>query len=233
MAKKIKIPKDRLSRYSHQEQLRKQNIRTKRRFYLIICEGAKTEPNYFEGLKMDLPKGVLTAFQIEIEGTGRNTMSLIDEALRIKNMYEKQTGRPIDKLWTVFDRDSFSANDFNNAVLRCKNAQPEIGCAWSNEAFELWYLLHFHYYNNAMSRTQYQRLIEQNFQENMSGPYKYQKNSTEMYILLKQHGSIDRAILNASRLAKQFEGREDYAKQNPRTMVHKLVTELFGLNDEE
>ena len=127
-----------------------------------MCEGEKTEPNYFEGLKGDLPKGVLTYYQIDITGTGRNTLSLVDEAVRLKELYETEYNRPVDRLWVVFDRDSFSAGDFNNAVIRCRNTKPEIGCAWSNEAFELWYLLHFHFYNHGMSRKDYQGLIEEN-----------------------------------------------------------------------
>lgn len=87
---------------------------------------------------------------------------MVDEAIRLKTIYEKDTGRLIDRLRVVFDRDSFAANDFNNAILRCENREPVIGCAWSNEAFELWYLLHFHYYQNSMNRNQYQDLIEQN-----------------------------------------------------------------------
>lgn len=98
MARKIKIPNEHLKRYARQEQKRKLNVRTKRMYYLIVCEGEATEPNYFEGLKQDLPKGVLTAYQIEIEGTGRNTQSLIDEALLLKTAYEKNMERPIDKL---------------------------------------------------------------------------------------------------------------------------------------
>lgn len=99
MARKIKIPNEHLKRFARAEQKRKHDVRSKRRYYLIVCEGSKTEPNYFEGLKQDLPKGILTAFQIDIEGTGRNTISLIDEAIRLKGVYEKQTSRPIDKLW--------------------------------------------------------------------------------------------------------------------------------------
>lgn len=231
MAKKIKISPDRRSRFTRGEIKRKEGVREKRRYYLIVCEGAKTEPNYFEGLKTDLPKGVLTAFRIDIEGTGRNTMSLVDEAIRLKEVYEKQTGRPVDKLWTVFDRDSFSANDYNAAILRCKNNRPEIGCAWSNEAFELWYLLHFHFYNNAMSRVQYQAMIEQNLQKYVGRDYRYEKNSWEMYMLLKTHGSLENAVRNADRLAEEFEGREDFANMNPGTMVHKLVTELLNLKE--
>ncbi len=229
MARKIKIPNERLKRYAREERTRKQEIRAKRIYFLIICEGEATEPNYFEGLKQDLPKGVLTAYQIDIEGTGRNTQSLVDETLRLKTVYEKDTMRPVDKLWVVFDKDSFSANDFNAAIERCNNNEPVIGCAWSNEAFELWYLLHFHYYQNAMSRKQYQGLIEDNLRLLMGEDYKYEKNSTKMYELMKKHGNIENAIRNAIRLSEVFKDREDYANHYPSTMVWRLVEELIKL----
>jgi hypothetical protein len=44
---------------------------------LIITEGEKTEPNYFEKFRV-FPKEVY-----EIRGVGRNTRSLVDEAERI------------------------------------------------------------------------------------------------------------------------------------------------------
>lgn len=230
MARKIKIPNEQLKRFAREDQKRKQDIRTKRMYYLIVCEGEATEPNYFEGLKQDLPKGVLTAYQIDIEGTGRNTQSLVDEALRLKIIYEKDNTRPVDKLWVVFDRDSFAANDFNDAINRCAQQNPIIGCAWSNEAFELWYLLHFHYYQNAMSRRQYQDLIEENLRPFVGASYRYQKNGKEMYALLKEHGSTEGAIRNAKRLSKIYRGRQDYSEHNPCTMVWRLVDELIKLN---
>lgn len=229
MARKIKIPNEHLKRFAREEQKRKKNFRTKRQFYLIVCEGEKTEPNYFRGLKEDLPKGVLTYFQIDIEGTGRNTQTLVDEALRLKLAYEKENSRPIDRLWVVFDRDSFSANNFNSAIQRCRDSNPEIGCAWSNEAFELWYLLHFHFYNNGIGRSDYQGLIEGNLRPLLGENYQYEKNSEEMYILLKTYGNQEDAIRNAKRLTANFEGRQDYANHNPGTMVWRLVEELMGL----
>ena len=230
MARKIKIPNEHLKRFARQEQKRKKDIRVKRKYYLIVCEGEKTEPNYFQGLKDDLPKGVLTYCQIDIEGTGRNTQSLVDESLRLKLAYEKDSNRPIDRLWVVFDRDSFSANDFNNAILRCQNATPAIGCAWSNEAFELWYLLHFQYYENGMSRRDYKGLIENSLKPFVGNDYRYEKNSVEMYALLKQYGNLDDAIRNAKRLSANFGDRQDYANHNPCTMVWRLVEELSELN---
>lgn len=229
MARKIKIPNEHLKRFAREEQKRKKDFRTKRQFYLIVCEGEKTEPNYFRGLKEDLPKGVLTYYQIEIEGTGRNTQTLVDEALRLKLAYEKENSRPIDRLWVVFDRDSFSTNNFNSAIQRCRDSNPKIGCAWSNEAFELWYLLHFHFYNNGIGRSDYQGLIEGNLRPHLGENYRYEKNSEEMYILLKTYGNPDDAIRNAKRLSANFEGRQDYANHNPGTMVWRLVEELMGL----
>lgn len=227
MARKIKIPNERLKRFAREEQRRKKDIRNKRKYYLIVCEGEATEPNYFEGLKQDLPKGVLTAYQIDIAGTGRNTQSLVDEALRLQTVYEKNTTRKIDRLWVVFDKDSFTPQDFNGAIQRCHNS--DVGCAWSNEAFELWYLLHFQYYENAISRRRYKEMIENHLKPILGNEFRYEKNSEQMYALLKEYGSLDNAIRNAKRLAERFEGRQDYANHNPCTMVYRLIEELKAL----
>jgi hypothetical protein len=229
MARKVKIPNEHLKRYARKEAKRLKDVRSKRQYYLIVCEGEATEPNYFEGLKQDLPKGVLTAYQIDIEGTGHNTQSLVDEAMRLKKEYEKTTNRPVDKLWTVFDRDSFDVQEFNAAISRCALGKPVIHCAWSNEAFELWYLLHSHFYQNAMSRRQYQELIEENLQPLFGVDYRYEKNSREMYALLKEHGSVEDAIRHAKQLIGLYAGRQDFAEHNPCTMVWKLVEELLEL----
>jgi len=233
MARKQKIPNERLKRFAREEQKRKKNVRNKRKYYLIVCEGEATEPNYFEGLKQDLPKGVLTSCKIDIEGTGYNTVSLVDVALRLKAEYEKITSRQIDKLWVVFDRDSFDPSNFNMSIMRCAQSSPVIGCAWTNEAFELWYLLHFHYYQNAMTRKQYQGLIESNLRPYVGKAYRYQKNSKEMYVLLKTYGSLEKAIHRAKELAATFGQRTDYAKHNPCTMVFKLIEELQSLAEKK
>jgi hypothetical protein len=227
MARKIKIPNEHLKRFARAELKRKKDIRNKRKYYLIVCEGEATEPNYFEGLKQDLPKGVLTAYQIDIAGTGRNTQSLVDEALRLQSIYEKGTIRKIDRLWVVFDRDSFSAQDFNGAIQRCHNL--DVGCAWSNEAFELWYLLHFQYYENAMSRRVYKEMIENHLKPVLGNEFRYEKNSEQMYALLKEYGSLENAIRNAKRLAERFAGRQDYANHNPCTIIYQLIEELTTL----
>ena len=158
MARKAKIPNHIQKRYARAEVKRKKDSRIKRRYYIIVCEGEKTEPNYFESIKERLPKGVITNCQIDIEGTGRNTLSLVDETIRLVEKWESESSRKIDKAWVVFDRDSIEPNDFNEAIQKCNNTKPVMGCAWSNEAFELWYLLHLIYFDSAIRRTEYQRI---------------------------------------------------------------------------
>ena len=231
MARKVKNPNHKQKRSARDSYKRERNTKNKRKYFLIVCEGEKTELNYFEALKNDLPKGVLTSCRIDIEGTGRNTLSLVEESIKIKDRLEKETSLLIDKIWVVFDRDSFEPDNFNEAINLCKKSSPVIGCAWTNEAFELWYLLHFHFYNTAISREMYQKLIERNLKPKIGEDYKYQKNCKEMYGLLKEHGNLELAIRYATKLEAEFEGRFDFANHNPSTKVHHLVAELFGLKE--
>jgi len=203
----------------------------KRIYYLIVCEGQKTEPNYFEGLKQTLPQGVLTTCQINIQGLGNNTISLVRQAKNIKSRIEEESGREVDKLWVVFDKDSFSADSFNNAINSCQTSRPKIHCAWSNEAFELWYLLHFHNFNTALSREDYTGLIEKNLKPHLGADFKYKKNSVEMFHFLTRYGDIHQAIKWAKELARQYEGQGNFADHNPCTMVFQLVEELISMSN--
>ncbi len=229
MARKVKIPNEIKKRHSRNLALRAIDTRSERKYFLIVCEGEKTEPNYFISLKDNLPKGVLNVAEIRIHGTGYNTASLLKRSLEIKKEWQETSGINIDKLWLVMDKDSFEPATFNSTITKCLAKNPEMDCAWSNEAFELWYLLHFNYYNTAMSRQQYKTHIEQNFRRQGLDEYSYQKNSTEMYRLLQHYGSTTDAIRNAERLANNFAGQQDYANHNPCTMVYKLVKELIEL----
>ena len=228
MAKKVFFSNK--SKRNRAELPRQMDNRTKRRYYLIVCEGEKTEPNYFKSLKNALPKGVLEIYEFNIDGTGYNTESLVRKAIELKEAWEDNLAKAIDKLWVVFDKDSFKPEAFNNAIQLCENNQPDIEAAWTNEAFELWYLLHFHFYNTNINRKQYQDLIEGNFKKKGLKNYKYKKNSVDMFALLEQYGSREEAINNALKLEKHYTDRKDFAYHNPCTMVHKLVMELFDLD---
>ena len=229
MANIIKIDNAVLKRYARAEKKRKTKFKSKRKFYLIVCEGEKTEPNYFESLKSALPKGVLELTNIDINGTGKNTLTIINEVKKLRKKYEEKYLRKIDKVWAVLDKDSFPSKNFNNAINKGENSKPKINCAWTNEAFELWYLLHFNYYNTGISRHQYQKLIEKEVNKASNrNDFKYEKNSKEMYLILNKYGSQENAIKNAKKLENLYFDRS-YSNHNPCTKVHNLINELIEL----
>lgn len=173
-----------------------------RQSFLIVCEGTETEPKYFE--KFRVPGLV-----VKTEGTGRNTMSLVREALRLRDEDE------YDQVWCVFDKDDFLIEQFENAIQIARENGMKV--AYSNQAFELWYVLHFCYMQSANGREAYMKMLD-NFLN-----FKYEKNNGRMYELLL--GKIDTAIENARKLLALYNpsrpGRDD-----PSTRVHELVIEL-------
>ena len=122
-----------------------------------------------------------------------------------------------DQVWVVFDRDSFTPQHFNAACLIAD--QNGIHKAYSNEAFELWYVLHFFYLDTGITRDDYcQRLS----QPDCLG-YKYEKKSQIIYDELLPRQSI--AIRNAKRLLSQYNPKNP-GTDKPSTTVHLLVEQL-------
>ncbi|MGB7443296.1 MAG: RloB family protein [Coleofasciculaceae cyanobacterium] len=181
---------------------RKVNTREIRQRFLIVCEGKETEPNYFKSFRV--PRVV-----IEIQGLGKNPTNLVEKAKDLRKQED------YDQVWCVFDCNSWTENDFNSAI---KNAQKgKIKVAYSNESFELWYILHFQFLDNGIPRKDYCKKLT-----SLIG-YEYQKNSDVIYdeLIDKQHT----AIKNADNLLKQYNPLNP-AMDNPSTTVHLLVKEL-------
>jgi len=176
---------------------------------LIVCEGQKTEPNYFASFPV---KGKLV--DVQIEGEGRNTVSLVKKAKSLA-LSSKRNNEQYDQVWCVFDKDSFA--DFNSAIQMCEDLGDLYRVAYSNEAFEIWYLLHFEYHTAGYSRTEYARMLSERL------GHKYEKNSKTMYaeLLDKQ----PQAIKNAKKLESGYIAGGAYLS-NPSTSVYKLVEEL-------
>jgi hypothetical protein len=190
---------------------RPQNTRKLRRI-LIVCEGEKTEPNYFK----KFPANPEVYDTIDVHGTGYNTVSLVNEAIRIKTA-AIQNKEPYIETWCVFDKDDFPIESFSNAIALAEKNQ--IKCAYSIEAFEIWYMLHFNFYDAALSRTQYKEKLSELLQK------PYLKNDTEMFNILKKFQN--KALQYAGKLfLKQC--ALPLREQNPVTTVFKLVERLRG-----
>lgn len=185
---------------------RRVNVREPRKRFLIICEGKKTEPNYFGEFRSIFRVPI----DIRIEGLGVSPLALVERAKRLRS------DNGYDEVWCVFDRDDCPPQDFNRAIQTARDNGIDV--AYSNEAFELWYLLHFHFIDTAMSRTQYQAKLD----KSLGHPYK--KNSTTIFAELLPHQPD--AIRNANRLLAQYPSPHP-AADNPSTTVHQLVDQLI------
>ena len=183
-----------------------------RRKVLILCEDQKSSCLYFEGFQLD-PKRV----QVLTVGTGRNTDGLVRDALERKRQAERRD-QPFNEIWCVFDRDSFPAQNFNRALELAET--HGIRVAWSNEAFELWYLLHFSYHDTGISRREYGPRLS----KLMKKPY--DKADSKIYQTLL--GRQGQAVRNALKLERSWleSGGCNPEKANPSTSVHRLVARL-------
>lgn len=177
---------------------------------LILCEDTKSARFYLQRFPFD-PNQV----QIECVGTGMNTDSLMEEAIRRKEAAEKAKA-PYEAIWVVFDKNSFPLQDFNRAFELAK-AHLIIRACWSNECFELWYLLHFCLRNTAIGRNEMEAQISKYLGR------RYDKASAEVFDQLKD--KLDDALCNATRLAFENAAMGE-RRRNPSTYVHELIKVL-------
>lgn len=200
-------------------QKRKKNVRERQVRFLIVCEGTKTEPNYFSALIRD---NTSTVIDVEIWGEGQGASDLVDKAVKIKESLEKRNAMSFDRVWVVFDKDD--RTDFNKAIDKVNKLGFK--SAWSNESFELWFCLHFEYLNTPIGRSDYIKKLEGFFSKGKGdNNFKYKKGSSDIYELLKAYGNEDSAKAHAKNLRALYDD-DNYAEHNPCTMVDILVEEL-------
>ena len=198
---------------------------------LIVCEGEKTELNYIESFSQKKGVSVVTT-------GGKGSPSQVVEAA--EKLLEKAKKYPKDavEVWAVFDKDDFP--DFKTAIDTAHS--KGIRCAWSNEAFELWFIYHFENPTSPISRDKYKKKIEdyvkqgaETFKRSKYKEFIYKKNDKNIRrTLLDCGGNEENAIKWAEKQAQeQVKSHDkDWDKHNPCTMVYLLVKQLLGKDDE-
>lgn len=204
--------------------------------FLIVAEGEKTEPQYFEGLKravLGKRKGNVDvrtvsageesrasgaeidddAPRIDVKGMGMGTVRLVNEAASIAS----SAGINYQQVWVVFDRDDFE--DFDEAIRLAESYGFEV--AWTNQSFEYWLCLHFEYCDSRLDRSQWVDKIDGIFRRRGVRAEGYRKNLPDLYELM-QKGSEDSAIRYAKRRRSECRGKVA-SKRDPCTTVDRLV----------
>ncbi|MDO4772250.1 MAG: RloB family protein [Bacillota bacterium] len=200
--------------------------------YLIVTEGTKTEPSYFEGLREAIIRknggqiGVrkISDF-IDIRGEGCSTERLIE----ITEQIVKKANIIYQNVWVVFDKDDF--DDFDQAIKMGEAKGYKV--AWSNQSFEYWLYLHFRYSDSALHRDEWTKKLDEIFKEYGLGDGKYRKNYENIYELVDAYNGVNTAIRNAKRRMKDYEKKNRKPSGfDPGTTVHELVEELKNYIEE-
>nr|VFJ50570.1 MAG: RloB-like protein [Candidatus Kentron sp. DK] len=190
-------------------------------YVLIVCEGEKTEPDYFTELR----KGYrLSAINIMIvTADGSDPMSVVRTARRVQQKRKQQRKRPYDRVYCVFDRDEHA--HFEDASRQLENLRKQrFYPIRSWPCFEFWLLLHFTYTRRPFERDGRQtaaRNCESALRREM--PH-YRKGATGVFMEL-----LPRLEAARERAARAREDAKATLENNPSTEVHELVDYLRRL----
>ena len=193
--------------------------------YFLGSEGTKTEVLYFKWIADRLEKqysgfhGRIEVPSFHIKGIGSSNLRLLDDL----EEYLKSDPMLYENVWAVFDKDDVPLAYFDNAITVAANKGWHT--AWSNDSFELWYLLHFEYLQSGISREQYKQKLTAHC--NKVGIAKYEKNDPQLIEALYPLSSV--AIRNATRLEKNYAVWMPSSQKLPCTTVYYLVQELINL----
>lgn len=186
---------------------------------LIICEGSKTEPNYFEELRDHLK---LDTAKVEVDGSsGSSPKSVVEHA---KKRYRQDT--EFDRIYCVFDKDEHTTYAQAMGMLTTARPSGVFYAITSVPCFEYWLLLHF-----IFTAKPYGRSGTRSPADNVSHDLKqyipgYDKGSKQIYSKLKEKMKL--AIKHAELASKQAMQNET---DNPSTQVVELVKYLLNIKN--
>ncbi len=188
---------------------------------LIVCEGEKTEPNYFSELKKAFR---LSNANVRICGRGADSLSVVNFAIETFRREPE-----FDRLYCVFDRDRHTTYDAAlDRVRRTRLGKgSKVFAISSVPCFEFWLLLHFIYTTRPFDAPPGDSICSRVIEELKKYIPTYQKGDQDIFNKIQD--SLDNAIANASRV-QQF--HQTSGTDNPSTLVHSMVEYLRDLKKE-
>lgn len=185
-------------------------------YHLIVAEGEETETNYFEKLKDQINSKYPGRISIKIKGTGESTKRVLKYAQSIVSSSVNE----FKHIWIVFDKDDFTAKDFDDTCSECKKLSNEnltYHALWSNQCIEYWFLLHFMYLDTPLNRKDYFSKLSKLMKR------KYEKNQADIYTLLNPN--LHTAIENAKKIARRYADANP-SECDPCTKVYEIFDML-------
>lgn len=199
-----------------------------RRCILIVCEGQKTEPNYFKGLRRKLR---LRTAEVRICGRecGSAPISVVQFAKGERKKRRKEARRSsvlveYDEVWCVMDVEKEGTN--STLVEAIQLAKKEgLNVALSNPCFEFWILLHFEYTSRPYQDC---REVVRHLKSCLKKKkIAYRGKADDIFDELSPY--IEDAIARAKRLEAEKNTQGCNGIPNPSTTVYRLVEILMDL----
>lgn len=189
---------------------------------LIVCEGEKTEPLYFEEIRREYRIHTANVRVLPSEA-GTSPMQVVEFAKKV--FFDE--GKKFEKIYAVFDRDDHLR--FHEAVDLARSldgklrtdekervaflALPSIPC------FELWFLLHYREVSHDIHRTS----VMQELKRYLPG---YEKGQLGHFAITRD--ALPTAYRNAELLARE---KERQGRDFPSTDIPVLVRLLTTLKE--
>ena len=121
---------------------RRRFTREPKRRFIIYCEGARTEPAYFDALRQARSSALIEIETVPASGVPYTIAKSAKERARSMGLGRQPKAlnsfEEHDQVWAVFDRDKHPR--FKEAIALCEAGRVEVGR--SNPCFEVWLILH-------------------------------------------------------------------------------------------
>ncbi len=198
---------------------------------LIVCEGEKTEPIYFEEARLEWE---IDSANIEIDGScGSSPISVVKHSETLFNS-ELCSGNGYDKVFCVFDRDTHET--FDEAILKVENINKDLvkqklcnsnsstfTAIYSIPSFEYWLLLHYSPSTKPYNYTQRKSVGDQVIDDLKVYLPDYKKTQRGLFKILLDEGLLDGALAHSDRILQSATRSQN---MNPCTNIHELIKYL-------
>ena len=180
-----------------------------RKTILIYCEG-ETERIYFEQMKI-LKRSKMVS--VKIKNVKRSALKLAQHA------YRDSSYQPFDEVWIVFDKDDLTEKQLEEVNAFCE--QHSIQIAYTNEAFELWLLLHFEQVD--VTQVYPRALLNEKMEQHLQVA-RYLRNKANAEVIAPIALRHEVALQNCTEM---MELRDCDSRDNPYCNLHEMLQQVF------
>lgn len=215
-----------------EDSVRKKSKRQSYDRVLIVCEGEKTEPIYFEEVRVVLE---IDSANIEIDGSsGSSPISVVNHAFGLYQQ-DSSSGDRYNHVFCVFDRDSHPT--FDEAIRRVDEINKQLKADGLDDqttfkaiisipSFEYWLLIHYSPTTKPYARTPTKSVGDLVIEDLKQYLPNYQKTQKGLFKKSLDEGTLEGALANSKRI---YDSEQGAGGVNSCTNMHELISYLQQL----